>query len=534
MTTVDSSTPKTLIADDQPDVLEALRLLLKGEGFQTKAVTSPAAVIEALKGSDYDILLMDLNYARDTTSGQEGLDLLSHVQELDNTLPVVVMTAWGSVELAVEAMRRGVRDFVLKPWDNARLLSILRTQIQNGQTLRKKQRLKAETRSISSEIRDVVDLKVMLKLVAEHLLQTLECSTAVFFTRAMCDGGFCATARAGLDDGVTSGLRFDLASPLLKMMQEPFDPREAVLDEEDRAKIACIKSALIVPIKIKDELVAFLSLGCKPTEDEYDSDEKRFLDAIVEQVCAGINSLRLRGQDHEIEEAREIQMRLLPKQVPQIRGHMVSTAWRPASAVSGDYFDVMKFDDTGMALCIADVSGKGMPAALLMSNVQAAVKAFAVNGVMPAALCEKVNRVVSSNTREDKFITLLYCLVSADTRRLVYSNAGHNAGILCRRSGATLRLERGGTVLGPFPEWSYEQGEAELRPGDRVVLFTDGVTEVRNSEGEEFGEDRLIELLVRNPGLDAEQTQQLVMAEVASFSGGNFLDDATLIVLSVE
>ena len=140
----DSFKHRILIADDQPDVLEALRLLLKGEGYQTEAVASPAEVLQALEARDYDLLLMDLNYARDTTSGQEGLDLLSRIQAMDNTLPVVVMTAWGSVEVAVEAMRRGARDFVQKPWENARVLTILRTQIELGQALRKGQRLEAE------------------------------------------------------------------------------------------------------------------------------------------------------------------------------------------------------------------------------------------------------------------------------------------------------------------------------------------------------------------------------------------------------
>ena len=144
MKTTDSFKYRILIADDQRDVLEALRLLLKGEGYQTEAVTSPAEVLQALEARDFDLLLMDLNYARDTTSGQEGLDLLSRVQAMDNTLPVVVMTAWGSVEVAVEAMRRGARDFVQKPWENTRLLTILRTQIELGQALRKGQRLEAE------------------------------------------------------------------------------------------------------------------------------------------------------------------------------------------------------------------------------------------------------------------------------------------------------------------------------------------------------------------------------------------------------
>src|SRR5947199_272442 len=143
--------PRVLIADDQRDVLESLRLLLKGEGYQIEAVTSPAAVFTAVEAGDFDCLLMDLNYARDTTSGEEGLNLLARLQSLDNTLPVVVMTAWGSVELAVEAMRRGARDFIQKPWENARLLAILRTQIELSQALRRGQRLEAENRLLRAE-----------------------------------------------------------------------------------------------------------------------------------------------------------------------------------------------------------------------------------------------------------------------------------------------------------------------------------------------------------------------------------------------
>ena len=139
-----ASTPKILIADDQQDVLEALRLLLKGEGYQLESVASPARVLAALKAEDFDVVLMDLNYARDTTSGQEGLDLLREIQKLDVTLPVVVMTAWSSVEVAVEAIRRGARDFVQKPWENERLLTILRTQVELGRALRQGRRLEAE------------------------------------------------------------------------------------------------------------------------------------------------------------------------------------------------------------------------------------------------------------------------------------------------------------------------------------------------------------------------------------------------------
>ena len=148
MKTTDSQRLRILIADDQADVLEALRLLLKAEGWDLETVASPAAALEAIERRDFDVVLMDLNYTRDTTSGREGFDLLTRLRALDATLPVVVMTAWGSVDVAVEAMRRGARDFVQKPWDNERLLTIIRTQGDLARALRRGQRLEAENRAL--------------------------------------------------------------------------------------------------------------------------------------------------------------------------------------------------------------------------------------------------------------------------------------------------------------------------------------------------------------------------------------------------
>ncbi|MCZ2149889.1 MAG: sigma-54 dependent transcriptional regulator [Bryobacterales bacterium] len=142
---------RILIADDQMDVLEALRFLLKAEGYQIEPATSPAGILAALEAQEFDLALMDLNYTRDTTSGQEGLDLLPRIQAMDAALPVVVMTAWGSVEVAVEAMRRGARDFIQKPWDNTRLTAIVRTQIELSQALRKSRQLEAENRLLRAE-----------------------------------------------------------------------------------------------------------------------------------------------------------------------------------------------------------------------------------------------------------------------------------------------------------------------------------------------------------------------------------------------
>ena len=150
--------PRILIADDQADVLAALSLLLKGERFQIESASSPEGVLKTIDTHEFDVILIDLNYARDTTSGSEGLDLLSRIRATDPTLPVVVMTAWGSVDLAVEAMRRGARDFIQKPWDNARLLAVLRTQVELGEALRRGRRLEAENMALRDSVAETNDL----------------------------------------------------------------------------------------------------------------------------------------------------------------------------------------------------------------------------------------------------------------------------------------------------------------------------------------------------------------------------------------
>jgi phosphoserine phosphatase RsbU/P len=375
-----STPPRILIADDQSDLLDALRLLLKGEGIQMEAVTSPDAALAALSTGPYDLLLMDLNYTGDTTSGTEGMDLLSRVQAIDATLPVVVMTGWGSVDLAVETMRRGVRDFVQKPWDNAQLLGMLRAEIAAGR-----------------------------------------------------------------------------------------ERRRRALDEQ-----------------------------------------------------------------RELEEARRIQRKLLPSTVPQVDGCEIASQWRPASGVGGDCFDIIQFDQSRLALCIADVVGKGIPGALLMSNLQAAVRAFASQASQPSELCHQVNQILCGRIAEGRFITFFYCTIDTSLGLLAYANAGHYHPIVVRQDGSVSRLVEGGPVLGVLADACYEQGQISLNSGDRVILFTDGVTEARSVDGEEYGEERLVAEAVANRTCSAPALEARLSGLVAAFTADNFQDDATLIVLAVD
>ena len=175
-----------------------------------------------------------------------------------------------------------------------------------------------------------------------------------------------------------------------------------------------------------------------------------------------------------------------------------------------------------------------MPAALLMSNVQATLRAYASEALGPAELCARLNQVVSSNTEADRFISLFYCVLDTRTRTLLYSNAGHNPPIVLRNSGSVVRLDCGGLVLGPLPEAEFEECEINFGAGDRLLLFTDGVTEARNEDGEEFGDDRLIQVAIESRRLNADRARDAVMAAVSEFSDGAFLDDVTLVIAATE
>jgi serine phosphatase RsbU (regulator of sigma subunit) len=242
----------------------------------------------------------------------------------------------------------------------------------------------------------------------------------------------------------------------------------------------------------------------------------------------------VRTQEQELARARQIQQQLLPKSIPQLRGMQVAGAWQPASAVSGDYYDVLALDEDRLAICIGDVVGKGITAALLMANLQAAFRAFATADASPASVCGKLNAFMCGNVASGKFISFFYCIVDARDRSLAYENAGHCPAQLVRRSGETISLCGEGAVLGVLPDWNYRNNRLQLKSGDHLVLFTDGVTEAENAYGAEFGEERVVRALLEATDRSAEDVRRALMDAVTGYCDGHFRDDATVVVLAVQ
>lgn len=252
---------------------------------------------------------------------------------------------------------------------------------------------------------------------------------------------------------------------------------------------------------------------------------------LEQTVEKGVAQLQI--QEKEFERAQEIQRSLLPRDIPQIPGFEVAGAWLPARSVSGDYYDVLRLADHRLGICIADVVGKGVSAALLMANVQAAVRAFASDLESPAEVCGKVNRLLHENIATGKFVTFLYGILDGEARTFRYCNAGHLYPILVS-AGLVRMPDQGGAVLGVFPHWEYEDSTMELGAGDRLLLFTDGITEASDAEEREFGEAGLAAFAKANSALSASDLNRQLLATVTAFCGAQFRDDATLLVIAAN
>jgi sigma-B regulation protein RsbU (phosphoserine phosphatase) len=308
---------RILLVDDQADVLEALRLLLKGNGYAAETALTPERALAAAANGSHDMVLIDMNYARDTTSGAEGLALLDMLRARRPGVPVVVMTAWSTIDLAVEAMRRGASDFITKPWENERVLEILAKQA---------------------------------------------------------------------------------------------------------------------------------------------------------------------GRSQELSIARRVQRRLLPAPRFSMPGAGCDFVFRPAEDVGGDLCDVLATGPDSFVFLLGDVAGKGTSGAILMASLQATIRGHLELAGTPAVLMSRANRLFFRTTEPEHYATLFFGSYDAARRTLSYVNCGHPAPVLIRAAGSIERLDSTGLVLGAFEKSTFEDRAVELLPGDRLVVFSDGVSEARGED----------------------------------------------------
>lgn len=370
---------RILVAEDQEHVREALAMLLRAHGYSVTLCASPQEALSAAQEHIPDLAMVDMNYRRDSTSGLEGLDLIQRLREFDVTVPIIALTAWGNVDLAVNAMKYGASDFIEKPWRNDSLVEKVQSLTRRVQQQRSSQRI----------------------------------------------------------------------------------------------------------------------------------------------------------SDYEREDAQQLQTRIVPKRHIVAGGVELFGESQPAGVVGGDYFGVWQPEPDVLHFCVADVSGKGTPGALIAAMLYASVTTLSSSSNSAETIINNVEVILRDQLGEGHYVTIVYGVLDLKTHALEFVNAGHCPPILRRADGAMETLFPTRPVLG----FMFDGGRSErltLMPGDRVVLYTDGITEPADSRGDEFGADRLSEIVKQTAGQSLHEQYQTIMQRVRQHAEGKFSDDATLLLVSVK
>jgi sigma-B regulation protein RsbU (phosphoserine phosphatase) len=368
-----------LIAEDQEHVREALAMLLRGKGYAVVLCASPAEAEAAAREYTPDLAMVDMNYQRDSTSGIEGLELIQQLRALDATIPIIALTAWGNVDLAVSAMKHGASDFIEKPWRNDALVDKVRTLIGRAQELRSSQRV----------------------------------------------------------------------------------------------------------------------------------------------------------SDYEKQDAQQVHTRIVPRRHLVTHGIEIFGDSVPAGVVGGDYFGVYQPTPDVLHFCVADVSGKGTPGALIVAMLYASVSTLSSSSNSPESVLAQVETTLRNQSGTGHYVTIFYGVLDLRTRVLHYVNAGHCPPILRRRDGSLHPLEATRPVLGLILDAGFRSERLVLGEGDRLLLYTDGVSEAANGDGEEFGSEKLESLLTGADGEALPDRYAQIMSDVREHAAGKFADDATLLLIAV-
>ena len=383
---------------------------------------------------------------------------------------------------------------------------------------------------IQQEVLNATDLAPLLRKIAEYVQHVLQTRSVIILTREEDGEHFVASGTFGVPDEATAGLVLEREA--LAKISRVAPVTTLRLAQDEWARMRRLQTELVVPAMLRGELQGVLLIGSM-LSSTFDDDDHAFLEAVAQQVALGIDNLTVTDEARDYERALEIQRALLPRSMPRVDGIDVDAMWKPAKIVGGDYFDVFPLGGSTLAFCIADVAGKGMGAALLMASLQAAVKASASDNLTPDEICAKVRNVVCGTLSGGRFVTFFFAML--DTRRLTlrYVNAGHNPGLLMRRGGEVEWLTTGGPVFARLMQTTpYETGAVQLDEGDALLLYTDGVSESRDPDEEQFGDDRLVDLMRRSHAT-ARTIIRDVVDEVRDFSRGVVHDDVTVLCLRV-
>ncbi len=303
-----------------------------------------------------------------------------------------------------------------------------------------------------------------------------------------------------------------------------------------------VNSLLCVPMLTRSALKGVLAVYNKKGSGKFTEDDQRLLSIIAAQSAQVVENARLYEEERnllkmqqEVKLASQIQTDLLPKESPKLPGYDIAGATLPARTIGGDYFDFIPVDEDRLAICLGDVSGKGLPAALLMANLQASLRSQTYNGSSVKECITRCNRQLYQSTSPEKFATLFYGMINVKAHTLVYCNAGHEPPFLISRGGNQVRLGHGGTMMGIMDGFPFEETLVALQPGDVLVSYSDGVTEAMNVFKEQLGESKLADLIKDNVGLPAEKIIEKIVKAVRTHAGeAQQYDDITALVVKRE
>jgi len=337
--------------------------------------------------------------------------------------------------------------------------------------------------------------------------------------------------------------RLQKSDCISRLSKHPVLELASLMDQEnDLAFLRQWGLEYCVAMSAQDRFKGFLAIGKKVAGEEMSQTELGFLETLANDAVSAIENAQMVEQmlekqriEEELKIARDIQKRLLPEYCPQYDRVEISAINHSCTEVGGDYYDCISLGENQLGIAIADVSGKSTPAALLMANLQASLRALANDGKSVRKMVGKINDLVYKNTTSDKFITFFYGELSVQESAFTYTNAGHNPPLLFHQDGSYQFLDTGGIILGMMPHMAYEEETIRLQPNDTLVLYTDGITEAQNLEEEEFGEERLIQEIYENRTRTAEDISERILKAVKTFSNeADQADDITLLVVKFK